>query len=244
MKHQKQKKRVLQDHKKVGQRFIPPFIEKIPNLQEVSYLKEILPEILWIELLSHQVGGPKGVELSLEIARAAATLRPEGHMWLCSEYRKLDTTLQKKVIDSLTNTEEISKLISPLVICYPECPLSFLCLPVDLKEGNPSSHVDLISRVITELYDRRSPRATMMQAGAVYIAFCTDKLQVNAGTPLADFPAIENYPSTDSSRRVAASVRTFLTATGMIEQDLNWARYFWNLGYQLSPCKLKSQDEF
>jgi hypothetical protein len=79
-----------------------------------------------------------------------------------------------------------------------------------------------------------------MQANGVYIAFVTGKLQVAPGLSLANFPAIEKYPETEESRRVASGVRMAVNMfIGMAEQSPNdWQKYFWNRGLELEPCEL------
>jgi hypothetical protein len=75
-----------------------------------------------------------------------------------------------------------------------------------------------------------------MQANGVYIAFVTGKLQVARGLSLANFPAIEKYPETEESRRVASGVRMVVNMfIGMARQSPNdWQKYFWNRGLELA----------
>ena len=72
-----------------------------------------------------------------------------------------------------------------------------------------------------------------MQANAIYVAFVTDKLKVQRGTALANFPAVEKYPETDESRLVASSIRATINGffgEMFLGKSTPWARYFWNRG--------------
>jgi hypothetical protein len=236
MRQPDQEKRVLRDHKKVGQKLIPPFVAAMPTLQEVSYRKHILPEILWIEVISHQVGGKRGAAIALAVARAAVKFQPTMYAWLCSNYVSLSLADQEVMLAHLEERDEVSRLLSPLIAPYPVCPLAFLCRPEDRAADKVTAGLSIISAMLPDLLARMSPSATRMQAGATYIAFCTDKLTVQAGTSLAAFPEIERYPTTELSQKVAAGVRGFLNGTTPVNHQLTWPNYFWNQGRILSPC--------
>ena len=65
------KREVLGDHKRIGKRFIPPFLYQLGSLSEISWVNEIMPEILWIGLLIEHFGYQRGVELGLHLSKAA-----------------------------------------------------------------------------------------------------------------------------------------------------------------------------
>ena len=43
--------KVLADHKKVGKKFIPPFGAKLGPLDEVRWVNDLVPELVWLPLL-------------------------------------------------------------------------------------------------------------------------------------------------------------------------------------------------
>ena len=95
-----------------------------------------------------------------------------------------------------------------------------------------------IKELITELADRGSKQSTFMQATAVYVYFLNDKLKVTSSSALADFTAIEDYPDTEASLKVAASVRATITGiTNIPDQPGDWQNYFWNRGRSLGQCE-------
>ncbi|WP_292655690.1 hypothetical protein [Nitratifractor sp.] len=57
------KKKILQDHSKIGKRLVPPLKSSNIPLREGDYTKEILPEIIWIGLIHEKIGLKRGIEL-------------------------------------------------------------------------------------------------------------------------------------------------------------------------------------
>jgi hypothetical protein len=70
------RKKVLQDHKQRGKTLIPPFTHLLGPLREVSWVKTILPELLWIALIQDRYGHRMGVELITLTARTARQVAP------------------------------------------------------------------------------------------------------------------------------------------------------------------------
>jgi hypothetical protein len=57
-------RRVLDDHKQVGKKFLPPFIAHLGSLNEVSWVDDLLPELLWLGMLNDRHGLRAGVSLN------------------------------------------------------------------------------------------------------------------------------------------------------------------------------------
>jgi hypothetical protein len=45
------REKILQDHKRHGKAFIPPFQHMLGPLSEISWVKTMMPELLWIALI-------------------------------------------------------------------------------------------------------------------------------------------------------------------------------------------------
>ena len=80
----------------------------------------------------------------------------------------------------------------------------------------------------------------MVQATATWLAFDADRLKVSARLALADFPRIEDYPETEQSQRIAASMRATLnqmfSEINMMASGTDWSTAFWNRGLKLEQC--------
>ena len=92
------------------------------------------------------------------------------------------------------------------------------------------------------LFVRSSRLATMVQASALWLAFDADRLKVAAELSLAQLPRIEDYPTTELSQRIAASIRASLNqmfgAQDLMASDGGWPIAFWNRGLVLEPCEI------
>ena len=120
---------------------------------------------------------------------------------------------------------------------YPEFPLAFLADADDSGKGSSGSSLDDLKETIANIAGRQSPAAIFAQATVVYIFFTNKRLKVAPHVGLANLPAIEEYPRTEESQKVAASVRSAVTF--LLSQDIpaSWRNSFWNQGRSLGPCE-------
>lgn len=245
---QRRQQGVLSDHRRVGKRFIPPFIHMLGGLQEVKWIDVPVPELLWLGLLNYRHGLMRGAELAVEVARAAvAALRPDKKVWFgpVSAYAKLSREQQQAVVTALKaggHLDDLKSALDGLVTLYPECPLAFV-FEGESSQGKPSDHLSQLKVVLADLFDKTTKAATLMQANAVYIAFATDMMVVSSETSLAKFPAVADYPHTEEAKRVGAAVRASINGFfGMsYDNSSSWPRYFWNRGLEIDQCAVGTE---
>lgn len=252
-------KGVLADHQKVGKTFIPPMM-KVGPFKYSHWLGGIIPEFLWIGLLNYFHGEKIGADLAVSLARSATDITgqsptgaiPKAPMpkfaeppkeWFAPTraYTTLSEEQRKEVVKYLTKAQKLEPLqeaLYPLAAFYPQFPLKFLFEGNALDE-NPERLVPL-KETIKQLLDKYDRPPVMMLATALYIGFLTNKIKVFEGLALANFPAIEQYPNTEESRVVGASVRaTALVMMDFKENSFNWPDYFWNRGLELESCNYR-----
>jgi hypothetical protein len=70
------KKKILQDHKREGKKFIPPFIYKLGPFGGASWARTMLPELLWIALIQNYYGLHEGVEIITNMTRITRECSP------------------------------------------------------------------------------------------------------------------------------------------------------------------------
>lgn len=237
------RREVLEDHKRIGKRFIPPFLYQIGRLSEVSWVDEIMPELIWIGLLIDRYGYRQGVELGLQLSKSAISAykseKCEFFAWL-SSFERLSEEQREILVRNLEGLDilsDISDGLRPLLSLYPDCPLCFLA---DHPMRPADNDLDLMKNIVEKLYARRDVFATRVQATAIYFAFVAGCLEVAEGTSLADFPEVEKYPDTEESKRVAASVRAslnFLYGVARDRHSTEWPLIFWNRGLALEGCR-------
>ena len=238
---------VLADHKKVGKKLIPPLIAQLGPLSEVRWVNDLVPELVWLALLSDRHGLKTGVDLARRLVLAAIAARgAKPALWfaLASAYGELDASEQEVVVGNLEEdgaAQQIREAVAPLLMFYPECPLSFLS--ADLPRYRDTS-LEKFKDVLVAIFDRRDTPATFAQATAVYIAFVSNMLKVVKGLTLANFPAIEGFPNSEESQRVASAVRsTVLIFYGdsRTRESTAWTSYFWKRGLELDTCKFETE---
>lgn len=255
----KKKGRVLSDHQQVGKRFVPP-MQQIGPWKDANWVGVILPELFWIGLLNDYHGWVRGAELSLFLARAATRATgidpkefrkkfgkgPKQMFATTTAYLSLTDEQRRQVIEDVKKAHQWEPMINalaPLNSYYPNCPLNFLFEgQAHEKDEDDLEH---FKTVLSELFDRYEEPATFLMANAMYIAFCTNKMRVivsddrssKEDSALANLPAIKDFPNTEESRLVAASIRASIgvLVTGETESR-EWPDYFWNRGLELEAC--------
>ena len=238
----KQTPKVLGDHKQVGKKFIPPFVATLGPLGEVQWVNDLVPELVWLALLSDRHGRERGVELARLLALAAVDARAgKSASWfaLASAYARLSALEQEAVVARLEKdgaARQIRTALSPLRTFYPECPLGFLFADIPKPEDDS---LEKFKDTLAAIFDRWDTPGTFEQATAVYIAFCSGMLKVFKGLALANFSAIEQFPNTDESQHVASAARatvSILYENFKNDQSAAWISYFWRRGLELDDC--------
>lgn len=239
------KKKVLQDHKRHGNTFIPPFQHMLGPLSEIAWAKTMLPELLWIALIQDYHGLREGVALITTLTRIARK---------CSSTEKNKIFATVSALGELTKGEKsclqselatfgdlfkIQKALLPLITVYPECPLGFL-YPV--KPSSPEvedQSLERLKNLVGGMYNKASRDTMMVQATATWLAFDSGVLKVFEGLALANFPEIEKYPHTELSEKVAASIRSSIYMF-FIEphypETSSWPKHFWKRGLEVDKC--------
>lgn len=187
----------------------------------------------------------KGAELGLSLARVALKTRDQNSKkWFApiSSFIVLTDEQKNDVIKLLKLSNELRELkqaLIPLISFYPTCPLAFLFEGKVPNFENSKENLEQFKLLLSGLFNRWEKRATLVQASAIYIAFATDLLQVAKGSALANFPAVAEFPNTEESRGVSASVRAAVNqffGTHFYDSLTTWPSYFWNRGLELEPC--------
>ncbi len=239
------KQKILTDHKRTGKRLVPPFVHMIGPLQEVSWIKTVIPEILWIGLIQTFHGHRKGVDLITSIARSARAIWPNAQSRIfgaTSAYKELSEKAWEQLRERLVETGElflIQEALRPLAVYYPESP--FINLFSSSPGEQSAKYLQIVKQHVEGMYDRTDYATTMVQATFVWLAFDADVLKVFQGLALAKFPQIEEYPKTELSQQFAASVRVtvnmFFGSKEHYPGPYPWPSYFWNRGLAIDQCE-------
>jgi len=243
--------KVLNDHKKIGKKFIPPIVQAIGGTMHfVSYFKETLPELLWLALIERSEGLLVAAKISQEIGHFVrdcceksqqfgslsqfAQISPERRLELCA------------YLDTAGLLYPLRCAVHDLVVLYPDCPIKFIFDKVPTQLCNGLFLVEL-EKLVEVLCDKRGRNAVLMQANLVYMVGCQGKLFFKKGLLLGNLEELENYPDTEESLKVGASVCTTCQMLINIQNNEkkvpSWPNYFWKRNLELKPINLAHLKE-
>lgn len=210
----------VRSYRQKGKKLVPPLLDF--GIEEVSWIDEGIPELVWIAALCAQLGPAKAARVGLKMARTARDLAPEslasGWFGFASDYLDLDSARQAEFHNRIRHSAEFEDFRQgvpfievlgpayPLVSWYPDAKAR-----TDRKAGQ------VLLNIVDQLFDQNSSLATFCCSTLVYIGFCTDKLKVASHLKLASFPEVEKYPETLLSRQVASGCRA--TFNLLVGQD-------------------------
>jgi hypothetical protein len=94
---------VLSDHRRIGKRFVPPWVDQFPQLAETPWVDGTLPELFWIAWVHKKAGFARGTELAANLSMAAAKSHPSGLACFASNssYEALCADEKKEVVRRL-----------------------------------------------------------------------------------------------------------------------------------------------
>lgn len=231
----------MTDHKRRGKRLVAP-MNQFP-IGDARWLDDMVPELLWIRLLSLQMARKRAVELALHLSRLARSVSGTGpslrSFAFTSAYSELSALDWERLCSSATDRQqliELAEAISPLAGLCPRFPLGRLLHSLGVA---PKGNLLIIKRALLPLYDRHSTEATMLQAHALYLMFDARLISYEAGSILQEFPEVQFFPTTSKSREVASVVRATLSALVPVllaNRPIEWPTEFWQAAFEAEPC--------
>jgi len=237
--------KILNNHKRERKKLISPYNYQLDSLKELSWVDNRLPELLWIAIIQEQKGKDEGIELISEFSKQCLNISERkkiSFFGITSSFNVLTQKEKKRLMAALKEEilEELKILLKPFILWYPECPLNFLFYSNELSVNEKDKEfLEFLKDVVADLFDRFSFKATMLQATFIKFGFDSGKLFVKKGLSLSNFSEINNYPSTEESRKVAASIRASSSALIGLQLDeigYAWPDYFWDRGLEVDNC--------
>lgn len=245
----KNKSRVLGDHKQRKKKLVPPLIDAMGEKHNpYSWVRDLMPELIWLCLLHEILGLKRGVECVVRIAEISKEIFNEECIPLLSNissYLELNDEYKEKLVTCLDQSGHLSDLkigLKPLLSVFPSCPLSFLYPDCEKTEEVP----EILSNMLPKLYERHSKEATFVNASAVCMGFVQGKLVIAMkNSPLSQINEVINYPDTEESKLVASSLRAMMGAMlNVPSEDIHpkneWKEEFWRKLSNSGSCFLEN----
>lgn len=236
-------KQILEGHKRVGKSFIPP-MKQIPMMTDISYVNDMLPELVWIGLINDRVGYFRGARIIEKVFLVVDKIKKEGqegNYALISSFNKLTSEQKLDIVASLRNDdvlEIIQNAIAPLVLLYDECPLSFMGPPTNTY--SEEDLVSIIKQCVKKTIDRYETPAVVLYGAMLLSRLVTKTIEFSSNMDLPDFDSVINSPDSDEAKRAAGFMRANgLGEFGILKLSNSWAKHFWDRNYELSPCEFQ-----
>ena len=104
--------------------------------------------------------------------------------------------------------------------------------------------VDKISSCVEKHIDKYKTPGIVLNASVLLSRLVTKTISFPTDMDLPDFNSVIDTPDSEEAKRAEGFIRAnAIGEFGMLQISDTWARYFWNRGYQLSPCKEHSESE-
>ncbi|MCH8087730.1 MAG: hypothetical protein IIC81_07750 [Chloroflexi bacterium] len=153
-----------------------------------------LPELLWIDILNSELGEQRTLEILEAMLREVNQRMSDKKHWGCfaSSYSLLSVQCKAELLDKLkigNFLADIQSALKDFLRFYPKCPLQFFA-PHSKDDSENRIFLQSFKDRISELTNKRSRAAIIMQANAIYTASNLGWLKVQRGSPMAERQAI------------------------------------------------------
>jgi hypothetical protein len=248
-KNPSQKNRVLTDHKQVGKTLIPPLMQLPGGISSTYFDRDTMPELVWLALLEKAHGLKTAANIASTIGSYIQNTKSSNRFISLSEMHTVTAAEWKELRAYLKTSGVLPDLLTAIhdfVVLYPECPLASLFeqSPCALRDDQ---YLAFVENLIGELMHKRGRSAVFMQANALYLLGCQGKLFINAGLSLGNLEALANYPETEESKKVGASVCASSAMLLMMRDkkcdEWSWPQYFWTRNLELKPITIFDTNE-
>lgn len=238
------KKKVLEDHQRVGKKFIPPMKSRM-DFTEIHYVQNLLPEISWIQYIIEDLGTREGVTTVIEFMRTRFSMQdgeklPE--VSLLSSYKSLsdiEWNILREQLEKKQLLAIITSALHPFVRAYPT-DNPFKNLYTNAVGEVECQDVSLARKVINVLFDRRSRESSIVQVTIFFVNLDTGKLKITRDIKLPDLNSVFSDFDSEEAQRACAHARMNLNTANMFREPSTgdvWASYFWNRGRTLAPLE-------
>jgi len=235
---------VLRDHKKVGQKFIPPLMQ-LPNMKETSFRDNTLPCLIWLSAIFLRNPDRQSVHYVIEFLIKCKDILNDDKspaLVFLNNFDKLTSEQKRRISEGIEDQVMLHFLRESLVHQHhllEDYPLGFLfedyVYGVDREEA-----LEHLKEDVSALLDRYTMHSTKVQTTAFVSMTATGKLFLSSAIDLPDFNSIFTAPDSDESKRVASFVRANINAgTGFQDEEggeNEWSKSFWSQCFDLEAC--------
>lgn len=238
------------DHKRIKKKLIAPMNHLLQdkgwkvNYQLVSHEHVVIPEIFWITYLDEKLGHYQTSKIMSALIKECNEIHKNevGRITgLASSFLRLSDDNKKSLINRLSDLDlliTINEHLSPIKHLFPDFPLNFL---IPIPKYYEIGSMEQLKKILSSLNDRLSSQTTFTIAHLIYPLLEMNFITINPTIPLHKPEELLDYPSSEKSQRMAATLRNMAK---MVDRDIlttdsySWQKNFWKQCFKLEPCKI------
>lgn len=239
------KKAILEGHKRLGNRLIPPMLQ-IPNVTFTAFRNDMLPELVWMVPFFLRCNDLTAVNTIMDFLRVCTDATDDdttSPLCFLSNFDKLSDEQKERIIIKFRNgyvQEEVLKQLNHQNSLFDDYPLKFIFTDHS-KQIDKENAVKLLEEDVDPLLDRYSEIATKVQVTTIVSMMATGKLSIHQDINFPDPNSIFLDPASEEAKRVASFARASLNAgTGFDTENVEfktWPKSFWKQAFKLSECR-------
>lgn len=251
MRRKKQKRKrltsSLKDHRKVGKVLLPPLAQLTPAMTTIDWIRDQLPEFLWIDSV---LAAPGAVELFNRCLDALDPFVPDGPQLLVgtvSSFRLVPADRRPEALvavrDSGLYKAAFPDVFLTAIGLYPECPMAWVADEQWRRDHRIDPEVGLawLREAVLRLMPGKDKTATLRRMVPVNRLFKHNRLLLNKNLEVTKY--LGSYPncSERGQHLVESFGRSCMNIHFMQEREKDptgWAAYFWGQNFNLTVCQL------
>jgi hypothetical protein len=231
----------LEHHKQVGKELIPPFQQIGTPTEQVFWLRDLLPEFLWIDALIYEYGKPTANRILNDFLTRADRFNSHPKEILdgtIGTFRFITEGQRRAFVEELAAMihSAVAIPLRHVFHLYPDCPMRWMA---PNQSVNRDVSIAAVRDAVGRLFAGKDSHAGFCRALPLNRFFAHNKVHI-ASNLAETIEAIKNYPHGDRYR-----AETFArTSHNMVfmhraKEDADtfaWARSFWNGNRAIVPC--------
>lgn len=239
----------IDKHKRNKKKLISP-LNQLP-ISPIDWIRDILPEHLWIEFLRQKYSETAFLELHSELCKTLQYYFEENlaFLGLISDFGRIRKDSRLKILDKHDDLiiRAFAEPFGSILKLYPKAPCYWL-LPEEWLKGNNVSPADAIARLsetIEKLLPSKDPYCAYLRMIPLRRIFEEGKIRIphKMKTIVDLFPKYPHLLSDRDKSRCESIGRAMLGPILALGNYVNveWAKYFWRRNFELSSCQIKKQ---
>jgi hypothetical protein len=231
----------LEHHKQVGKELVPPFQQIGTPMEQIFWLRDLLPEFLWIDALVQEYGQSTANHILNDFLTDADRFNSDPKEILdgtIGAFRLIAEGRRQAFVEELAPkmNRAVARPLRHVLSLYPECPMKWMA-PDQLVDRDVS--ITAVRDAVGRLFAGKDSHAGFCRALPLNRFFAHNKVRITKN--LKDtIEAIKNYPYGDRYRAetFARTVHNMVFMHRAKEDTATfaWARLFWRSNRTVVPC--------